>query len=190
MYKSFEELCLRVKSLFTWKLEQLNNSMPIKSLSDSFLLPELELIINDRGSLSRCLDAYYQKTMNFIQTALRLWWMCLFLTFPRIWIAILFAMVLNPQHVVMSYSMSFQSLWITWTKKKIEAAKIIRACHINPPVSQTPPERIKLTPDAKMKVCITWATVEWDEGWNLEFQHRGWTWAKKGSDINSGEKQC
>ena len=72
MYKSFEELCLRVKSLFTWKLEQLNNSMPIKSLSDSFLLPELELIINDRGSLSRCLDAYYQKTMNFIQTALRL----------------------------------------------------------------------------------------------------------------------
>lgn len=47
MYKSFEELCLRVKSLFTWKLEQLNNNMSLKSLSDSFLLPELELIIND-----------------------------------------------------------------------------------------------------------------------------------------------
>ena len=50
IYKSFEELCVRVKSLktlSTWKLEQLNNRMLIKSLSDSFLLPEPELIIND-----------------------------------------------------------------------------------------------------------------------------------------------
>ena len=48
IYKSFEKLCLRVKplkTLFAWKLEQLNDRMLIKKLSDSFLL--LELIIDD-----------------------------------------------------------------------------------------------------------------------------------------------
>ena len=70
-YKSFEELCVRLKSLktlTTWKLEQLNDRMLIKRLSDSLLLPELELIIiDDRlGSLSRCLDAYYQETTYFL----------------------------------------------------------------------------------------------------------------------------
>ena len=50
IYKNFEELCVRVKSLktlSTWKLEQLNDRMLIKRLSDSFLLPELELVIDD-----------------------------------------------------------------------------------------------------------------------------------------------
>ena len=50
IYKNFEELCVRVKSLktlFTWKLEQLNDRMLIKRLSDSFLLPEFELVIDD-----------------------------------------------------------------------------------------------------------------------------------------------
>ena len=45
-----EELCVRVKSLktlSTWKLEQLSNRMLIKRLSDLLLLPELELIIDD-----------------------------------------------------------------------------------------------------------------------------------------------
>ena len=50
IYKNFEELCVRVKSLktlSTWKLEQLNDRMLIKRLRDSFLLPELELVIDD-----------------------------------------------------------------------------------------------------------------------------------------------
>lgn len=36
-----------MKTLSTWKLEQLNDRMLIKRLSDSFSLPELELIIDD-----------------------------------------------------------------------------------------------------------------------------------------------
>ncbi|XP_022780188.1 uncharacterized protein LOC111321541 [Stylophora pistillata] len=50
IYKNFEGLCVRVKSLktlSTWKLEQLNDRILIKRVRDSFLLPELKLIIDD-----------------------------------------------------------------------------------------------------------------------------------------------
>lgn len=51
-YKNFEELRVRVKSLKTisissYSLEELNDRIVIKRLRDSFLLPELELIIDD-----------------------------------------------------------------------------------------------------------------------------------------------
>ena len=49
-YKNFEELRVRVKSLKTISissLEEMNDRIVIKRLRDSFLLPELELIVDD-----------------------------------------------------------------------------------------------------------------------------------------------
>ena len=59
IYKNFEELCVRLKSLktlSTWKLEQLSDRMLIKRLSDSLVLPKLELIID--GSLGFTIKVY------------------------------------------------------------------------------------------------------------------------------------
>ena len=49
-YSSFKELCKRVHTLKTiseWNLEELKDRIVLKKCNDLFLLPEIELIIDD-----------------------------------------------------------------------------------------------------------------------------------------------
>lgn len=49
-YKTFEEVCKRVKSLQSlkeWQYKRVNDKLVLKKMVDPFLLPELELVVDD-----------------------------------------------------------------------------------------------------------------------------------------------
>ena len=189
IYESFEELCVRVKSLktlSTWKLEQLNDRMLIKRLSDSFLLPELELIIDDSlgftvkvfGCLlpedhelySSCFRSVMNVSVSNLVKDMDSYFIC-----PGVEPSTCSDVI---QHVIPKFvdhlkgeeeSFPNKQYWrakgcellcegsnqqcmscfkyshASDKAKRSKLKKLSEPAHINSPVSQTPPERIKLT---------------------------------------------
>ena len=197
IYKTFEELCVRVKSLktlSTWKLEQLNDRMLIKRLSDSFLLPELELIIDDSlgfaikvfGCLlpedhelySNCLRSVTNVSVSNLVKDMERYFIC-----PGVERSTCSDVI---QHVIPKFvdhlkeeeeSFPSKQYWrakgcellcegsnqpcmscskyshASGKTKRSKLKKLSEPAHINSPVSQTPPERIKLTLQMQRLKC-------------------------------------
>lgn len=198
IYKSFEELCVRVKSLktlSTWKLKQLNDRVLIKRLSDSFLLPELELIIDDSlgftgkvfGCLlpedhelySNCFRSVMNVSVSNLVKDMESYFIC-----PGVEPSTCSDVI---QHVIPKFvdhlkeeeEESFPSKQYWRAKgcellcegsnqqcmpcskyshasdkaKRSKLKKLSEPAHINSPVSQTPPERIKLALQMQRLKC-------------------------------------
>eukprot|EP00794_Sanderia_malayensis_P013602 gene13602-15013_t len=147
LYRNFVDFCKRVqglKSIGGWNIKHLHDRIIFKKVANPFLLPEVEVIVDDSlGFTVKCYACYlpqddpvyaeHRRTIRDEQQfphkgywrSKGCWIMC--------------------KKEVSVCTSCTDYLMCAKNSSKVKARRLSKPAHINPPVSKTDPERLKLT---------------------------------------------
>lgn len=198
VYKNFDDICKRVptlKTLSSWNLEELEDRLVVKMLNKQFLLPELELLVDDSLGFSikvfgwflpedhdiytRNLRSVTNVTVSDLVKDIESHFVCPGVqptAISRDVIHHVIPKVVDPLMEEQENTFPHREYWqakgcevlcdnqkqcalcgkytqIMEKTKKSNPKKLTEPAHINSPISQTPPERIKLTLQMQRLKC-------------------------------------